>query len=83
MTCCMRCGEEFNPHKSAYVLLIRRFKWGWGTEAVTPGGVPLGAPAVHLNGDRECVRTLAGYRQKIAKVLDVGKLSACPGLKEL
>ena len=75
MFSCMRCGEVFDASKSAYVLVVSEKDWGWGVDVIRVVEVEYEDCAVHLNGDRACVRTLAGYRRKIAKKLGLSSIS--------
>jgi len=79
----MRCGEDVDGGKSRFVLVVKEFEWGFGLEATRSIGLDEGSCAVHINGDRECVRHISGYRGSIEEKLKIPSILDIRGHEKL
>lgn len=71
MTKCKRCNHKINPAKSAFCVLVKK------TEHKVIGNMAMstacrsGDVAIHVNGDRECTKEVAGYRKMLLEALEM------------
>lgn len=75
MTKCKKCNAKINPEMSAFCVvitskntkLVGRMAWSKDPKS--------GDVAIHVNGDRECKKEVAGYRKMLLEAL--GMTSDC------
>lgn len=73
VTKCKRCNNKIDPSKSAFCVTIHKVDpmlvadIGWAKD-LTEDDV-----AIHVNGDRECKREVAGYRKMLLEAFDMPK----------